>query len=96
MPNCKAGDMAIIRKALYGHDGKIVTCLKFLPNQSFSTQDGETIYLDAWETDPPMKFQNQVHTVWPDMCLFPLKKPVDDEIDEMVVLLKNRQKEVSK
>lgn len=48
--NCKQGDLAIIVKSLSGNEGKIVTCVKFLPNFTGLSFDG-LVTCDAWEVD---------------------------------------------
>lgn len=44
----KSGDLAVIVKSMYGNEGKIVTCVKYLGVVNFADRPAST----AWEISP--------------------------------------------
>ncbi len=64
MPNCKAGELALIVNALSErqHIGKIVRVLRWFDSK-----------MDAWQTDPPLFFEGcGLEIAWYDAHLKPL------------------------
>lgn len=74
--NCQKGDMAIVVKSYAGHEGKIVTCLKFVGKVR------GLIGEDYWETDTNTRSEDG-RTVDPhlrDSWMRPIRdQPGEDE-----------------
>ena len=81
--NCKQGDLAIIVRSNSGHEGKILRCVKFLPQHHWRSPDLSTFFEDGWETDTHLKsWAGDVHCNYPDSQLRPIRD--QDGEDEML------------
>lgn len=71
-PTLKPGCLAMIIKSMAGNEGKIVTCVKFIPSCKFKT----TGTFSAWEIDQelPTIQGTQVNVVRADW-LIPINDP---------------------
>jgi hypothetical protein len=49
--NCKQGDMAVVIRSIAGNEGKIVSCLRFVPAGSFIPGTKIKTTGDGWEID---------------------------------------------
>lgn len=83
MPNCKVGDLAIQVKSACGNEGRIMTCIEFLPNHEWYYPDGSIVIEDGWITDNfgPNVFGFMSNRIQ-DSLLRPIR-PSDGE-DEMI------------
>lgn len=79
--NCKPGDLAIIIKSAAGNEGKIVRCLRLLPNCHWYDKTGKTFSEPSWEIDSKIKaFNGKSITVATDSQLRPIRNnPGEDE-----------------
>jgi hypothetical protein len=97
MPRCKQGDMAMIIKSMVGNEGKIVTCIRFVPSALFPILNSAAGQLRAesisccWEVDrklPAVGLDNRMGTgnVIPDAWLMPIRPGDlnDDSTDEII------------
>lgn len=76
--NCKQGDLAIIVRSYQGNEGRIVRCLRFVPDFRWE-KGGEP----TWQIDVAL---NTVHSdaryFVADCQLRPIRDPGDDAKDE--------------
>jgi len=79
--NCKQGDLAIIVKSYAHNEGKIVQCIKFLPDFEYSDGDRS----DSWEVDIYLQCGNGILSkIIGDHQLRPIRD--QDGEDEMIKL----------
>jgi len=78
--NCKQGDLAVIVRSLAGNEGKIVRCLRLIPQTPWAIQPGPRWIVDR--TLPGVTFD--CDSV-PDAFLRPLRD--SDGEDEMLRML---------
>lgn len=71
MPKCKVGDLAIVIHSKAGNEGKIIKCVRFIPNHRFDLPVGP---MDAWEMDRSLPcFPSGTNRFVPDAWLKPLR-----------------------
>lgn len=82
--NCKQGDLAIIVRSEAGNEGKIVRCLKLLPNNHWiCCKTGIHSFADGWEIDQQVRlFTGGTTNRVPDYRLRPIRD--QDGEDEML------------
>lgn len=95
MLNCKVGDLAIVIKSTAGNEGKIVQCLKFVPNKQFLKRDCNVIVEDSWIVDSKLKTWNgRPGNAIPDAWLKPIRnQDGEDEMLKIVGYPKVKEKE---
>lgn len=66
--NCKPGDVAIVVRSKAGHEGKVVTCIRFVGNASGYKGD------DYWLVDRALpSIYGDTTPVLRDSCLRPIR-----------------------
>lgn len=85
MTRCKLGDLAVIVRSAAGNEGKIVRCVRFLPQKKWVTRDGFEYEADSWEVDQALAtaLGHRVNAT-EDSKLRPIRDPGDDAVDAMV------------
>ena len=84
--NCKQGDLAVIVRSYAGNEGKIVQCLRFVPNWIRIGADGWECCGPAWEVDRTLpKMTGWRSNIIADSQLRPLRD--NDGEDEMLRLV---------
>ena len=52
--NCKPGDLAVVIRSCAGNEGKIVRCIKLVPNDTAVMPDGSFWTRNGWITEPEL------------------------------------------
>jgi hypothetical protein len=81
---CKPGDLALIVKSNAGNEGKIVECVRVLPNHKWCRRDGSEFDGAGWETEPPVRGCLGDVAPVPDAYLRPLRN--DPGTDETLLI----------
>lgn len=87
--NCKQGDLAIIVRSLAGNEGRIIRCVKYVPQLRYRFLDGTQETKPGWLMDealPTILADEKSPYIW-DCWLRPIRDPGDDAVDEMVKLV---------
>lgn len=94
--NCKQGDLAIVVRSLLGQSiGRVVRCVKLSPISGLrNPMTGTVTAGPVWETDDfSPTITGEVHNLWGDWSLRPIRDPGDDAQDETLSWLPVPHKE---
>ena len=80
MLNCKQGDLAVVVRSTAGHEGKLLTCIRFIGAYE------DYLGIDYWLVDRVLTSNcGEEHQVFRDIWLRPLRdSDAQDEILRMV------------